>query len=127
MRNFREIDASLYQSDLLTFQSGTESGTDWRTLTCGVSEDRNMPAKFEMTWDSRNRRWRKMHNGQRYVVSCQELGTLETKEGSYQQANRWWAAKKAEVEGQKPQKPKSIHEVMLPKFRDWASRHGLTE
>ncbi|MDR3582533.1 MAG: tyrosine-type recombinase/integrase [Candidatus Pacebacteria bacterium] len=57
-----------------------------------------MPAKFLMSWMPRERRWKKMHRGKVYVVSCRHLGTPETKEGSWKEANEWWAATKAEAE-----------------------------
>lgn len=57
-----------------------------------------MPAKFDLTWDSKNRRWRKFYNGQRYVISARQLDAPETKEGSYQAANAWWSKKKAEID-----------------------------
>jgi integrase len=59
-----------------------------------------MPASYEMSWDARNRRWHKMHRGQRFVVSCRQLRTPETKEGSYHQANIWWRQKLSEIESQ---------------------------
>jgi len=44
------------------------------------------------------RRWRKMYKGRIFTVSCRELGKPETKEASYQAANRWWTKKLAEIE-----------------------------
>jgi integrase len=40
----------------------------------------------------------KMYKGHRYVISCKALGVPETKEASYQAANIWWGAKKAELD-----------------------------
>ena len=57
-----------------------------------------MPASYDLTWDTTNKRWRIMHKGQRYVVSCRQLGMPPTKEGSYQAANHWWRQKLAEIE-----------------------------
>jgi integrase len=57
-----------------------------------------MPASFDLTWDGTNKRWRIMHKGQRYVVSCRQLGTPPTKEASYVAANEWWKQKLAEIE-----------------------------
>ena len=57
-----------------------------------------MPASYDLTWDATNKRWRIMHKGQRYVVSCRQLGMPPTKEGSYQAANDWWRQKLAEIE-----------------------------
>ena len=44
-------------------------------------------------------RWRKLHRGKVYVISCKELGAPPTKEGSYQAANAWGERKRAEIEG----------------------------
>lgn len=43
-----------------------------------------------MTWEPRKLRWRKMHKGTIYTISCEALGVPPTKEESYQAANRWW-------------------------------------
>jgi hypothetical protein len=44
----------------------------------------------------------KEYKGKKYAVSCRQLNCPETKEASYPQANRWWAAKKAEIDGYVP-------------------------
>src|SRR5436309_1160275 len=51
-----------------------------------------------MTWVPSRRRWTAMHKGQRFWVSCKALGVPETKEDSYQAANAWWIAKRAEID-----------------------------
>jgi integrase len=51
-----------------------------------------------MSWDDKQSRWVKMYKGQRYTVACSVLGVPATKEQSYQAANRWWEAKRAEVD-----------------------------
>src|SRR5262245_17445726 len=56
-----------------------------------------MPRKTLMTWAPSSRRWRKMHRGVWYSVSCRQLGVAETKEASWRAANAWWQAKLAEV------------------------------
>ncbi len=56
-----------------------------------------MPASYEMSWIPKLRRWSKMYRGRRYVVSCRQLGTPETKEGSYKAANEWWRQKLADI------------------------------
>src|SRR4051812_43916205 len=58
-----------------------------------------MPRKFDLTWDSTRLRWRKVHRGKVYVISCKELGAPPNKEGSYQAANDWWETKRAEIDG----------------------------
>jgi integrase len=55
-----------------------------------------------MTWIPGRRGWMKEYKHKKYAVSCRQLGTPETKEGSYQAANDWWAAKRAEVDGYAP-------------------------
>ena len=58
-----------------------------------------MPAAYLMGWEPTRRRWWKQYRNTRYVVSWRQLDAPETKEGSYQAANAWWLAKKAEVDG----------------------------
>lgn len=48
-----------------------------------------------MSWDARNGSWQKMYKGQRYFVTCGQLGCPATKQASYQAANVWWSAKVA--------------------------------
>jgi hypothetical protein len=33
-----------------------------------------MPASYSMTWEPKPRRWRIMHKGKLYTVSCRKLG-----------------------------------------------------
>jgi integrase len=56
-----------------------------------------MPANYLMSWEPTRRRWWKMENGKRHVVSVRQLRKFfndhniqETKESSYQHANAWW-------------------------------------
>jgi integrase len=51
-----------------------------------------------MSWDPAQLRWCKTYKSQRYTVACSVLGAPATKEGSYQKANEWWVAKRAEVD-----------------------------
>ncbi|HEX5471087.1 MAG TPA: hypothetical protein VFW73_04340 [Lacipirellulaceae bacterium] len=47
-------------------------------------------------------RWVKMYRGQRYRISCDDLGvrrTQWTKEGSYHAANDWWRQRKRAIDG----------------------------
>src|SRR4051812_36817070 len=64
-----------------------------------------MPAAYLIAWEPTRRRWWKHDRKTRYVVSCRQLDASETKEGSYQAANAWWLAKKAEVDGKLPPRP----------------------
>lgn len=61
-----------------------------------------MPRTFYMTWEKSQTRWRKMHKGKIYFVSCDNLllpTACWTKELSYRAANDWWSRKRAELEG----------------------------
>jgi integrase len=49
-----------------------------------------MAKRYQMTWKPETRRWRKMHRGKWYSVSCRQLGVPETKEASWKAANEWW-------------------------------------
>jgi len=49
-----------------------------------------MPKNYQMTWVPSSRRWRKVHRGKVYMLSCRQLGVPETKEASWQAANEWW-------------------------------------
>ena len=42
-----------------------------------------MAISYQMTWIPSGRRWRKVYKGKAFVVSCRQLGTLETKEASW--------------------------------------------
>ena len=42
-------------------------------------------------------RWTKMHNGQRFRVTCDDLRAPKNKEDSYLAANEWWRKKLIEI------------------------------
>ncbi len=81
-----------------------------------------MPAKFDLTWDSTNTRWRVMYRGKRFVVSCRQLGTPESKEASYQAANAWWQAKRAEIDGQTLADPHYVAVKAIGQRIDWSKK-----
>jgi hypothetical protein len=58
-----------------------------------------MPRKYEMSWDGPpNYRWVKMFKGQRYRVTCEELGAMVwTKDATRQLANEWWRGELAKI------------------------------
>ena len=57
-----------------------------------------MPAAYLMRWEGAPAyRWVKMHNGQRFRVSCDDLKAPKTKEDSYLAANKWWRRKLTEI------------------------------
>ena len=83
-----------------------------------------MPASFLMSWEPTRRRWWKQYRGRRYLVSCRQLGTRETKEASYQAANSWWLSKKIEIDGQHP----NAHLIREQERRlEWSELHGRTD
>ena len=83
-----------------------------------------MPAAYLMAWEPTRRRWWKQYRKTRYVVSCRQLVAPETKEGSYQAANAWWLAKKAEVDGKFT--PHPLADLLEARARRlaWARAHG---
>jgi integrase len=83
-----------------------------------------VPALYLMTWDSEHRRWRKLYKGARYVVSCRQLGAVETKEGSYRAANEWWRSKQVEIDGTRLPHPHAETLELLARQRDWARQQG---
>ena len=83
-----------------------------------------VPASFLMSWEPTRRRWWKQYRGRRYLVSCRQLGTRETKEASYQAANSWWLSKKIEIDGQHP----NTHLIREQERRlEWSELHGRTD
>lgn len=72
-----------------------------------------MPARFDMSWEPKCRRWWKQFRGHRYVVSCRQLKAPGTKLGSYQYANAWWKKKRAEILGQAAPHPFSDYLDLL--------------
>ncbi len=59
-----------------------------------------------------------------YQVSCDQLDCPQTKADSYQAANAWWSAKKAEIDSE-PSSGKWSYEIKtLEQRRDWLRAHG---
>jgi integrase len=54
-----------------------------------------MAKRYLMTWKPETGRWRKMHRGKWYSVSCKQLGVPDTKEASWKAANEWWETQAA--------------------------------
>jgi integrase len=74
-----------------------------------------MPISYLMSWEASARRWWKMADGKRYVVSVRQLrkhfgepSIGGTKEGSAQWANRWWR----ETNQQSPATRASTHPLV---------------
>ena len=86
-----------------------------------------MPAAYLMAWEPTRRRWWKQYRNTRFVVSCRQLDAPETKEGSYREANAWWLAKKAEVDGKLP--PHPLADLIEGRARRlaWARSHGRAD
>jgi len=74
-----------------------------------------------------------MLGGTRYVVSCRQLSAWvgthvpDNKEQSYQHANQWWRAKKAEVEASLPPHPNSQYLDLLGRRLAWSQAHGRND
>lgn len=54
--------------------------------------------RYSMTWVASTRRWKKMHRGKMFVVSCRQLDAAETKEASWRAANAWWEEQRKRVD-----------------------------
>jgi len=65
---------------------------------CSRLEDA-VARNYHMTWVLARKGWLKYHKGKMYSVSCRQLGTEATKDGSWSAANEWWVVKQTEVEG----------------------------
>ena len=83
----------------------------------GVSE------RCIMTWDKSKARWKKLHHGKWYRVTCTDLDCEPTKEDSYRAANEWWRRKQAELD----RHPHAGAMEMLDTRIDWAKGHGMPE
>jgi hypothetical protein len=70
-----------------------------------------MARRFLMTWVPSRKGWLKHYRGGMYSVSCRQLGVEETKEASWQAANRWWEAKKGEIDA-RPRQPDPEREFL---------------
>lgn len=89
-----------------------------------TTQDSHMPRQYSMTWESPKSRWRKLYRDKLYVISCKQLGVPASKEASYQAANRWWAAKRAEIDGNLPPHPNAQYLNILGQRLAWAQAHG---
>ena len=83
-----------------------------------------MPRSYLMTWESGTRRWRIKHRNKVYTISCRALGVPPTKEQSYQAANAWWTAKRAEIEAGSPP-PRPHADALAEIARRLAWRKGM--
>src|SRR4051794_17448843 len=86
-----------------------------------------MPASYLMSWEPTRRRWWKMRDGRRFVVSVRQLrkhfgepAIPETKDGSYQFANRWWS----EQVPAPPPHPHASNLARLAEQESWSHAHG---
>lgn len=55
-----------------------------------------------MSWKPKERRWKKLHRGVMYVISCRKLGVPETKEDSWRAANEWFEKQREAREKPEP-------------------------
>ena len=70
-----------------------------------------MAVKPLMTWNAPTTTWFKKYKKQRVAVSCRQLGTPKTKEGSTAVANEWFRQKRLEIDQRlaaPPQHPENI-------------------
>ncbi len=85
-----------------------------------------MPRQYLMSWEGPpNSRWVKMYRGQRYRVTCAELGAMVwTKEATGKLANKWWEKKLAELTGPSPvaQVLQAVEEMPIHKLRELMER-----
>lgn len=93
-----------------------------------------MPVKYEMSWEPTRRRWWKQYEGKRYVISCRQLAKWageyvpQTKEGSRPFANRWWIAKKREIDHAPPADHPFAEDLRAIQARlEWLERNGSAE
>lgn len=77
-----------------------------------------------MTWEPGPRRWRKFFKGTVHIISCRQLNVPETKEGSYQAANAWWQAKRAEIIGRESPGPQQHIIDQLEPRKAWYQQRG---
>lgn len=82
-----------------------------------------MPARHDLTWEPATKRWKKIHRGKAYTISCKKLGVPPTKEASYQAANEWWRKKQVELDGAAY---KPVHGTLgeLRRRVEWADSQG---
>ncbi len=80
--------------------------------------------RCQMTWEAPKLRWRKLHRGKLYIVSCRALGVPETKADSYLAANAWWATRRAEIDGSHPVRPNDDLLTEMELRRDVCRRLG---
>ncbi len=86
-----------------------------------------MARVYHMTWIPSRRGWMKEYRGRKYAVSCRQLGTPETKDGSYQAANAWWEAKRLETDSTArarlpaPRTPAPMEDIVSALYGDGTS------
>jgi hypothetical protein len=86
-----------------------------------------MPRSYLMTWDPGPRRWRKVYKGITYTVSCRDLKVPQTKDVSYQTANAWWTAKRADIDKSTSPPSDRHHERVISKLEkrlEWCLANG---
>jgi integrase len=64
----------------------------------------------------------KEYRGKKYAVSCRQLNAPESKEGSYMQANSWWANKKAEIDRLNAPPAPGTPQAIAALLQAWAGR-----
>jgi site-specific recombinase XerD len=82
-----------------------------------------MARKYLLTWEPATKRWRKMHKGKVYVISCKALDCPPTKEGSYLAANQWWEHQFTKIKEPVCRFDYIIEE--LERRKSWMTQQGL--
>jgi hypothetical protein len=75
-----------------------------------------------MTWIRSQKRWTKMYKGTRYYVSTRELGMPATEADSLLAANRWWEAKRAEIDGGRAAPAPGTDQAVAAILEAWAGQ-----
>jgi hypothetical protein len=59
-----------------------------------------MAKKCLMMWYPKRACWQKRYRGKLYQISCRQLKSTPTKDGSLDAANLWWEAKQKELDAE---------------------------
>jgi integrase len=76
-----------------------------------------------MTWEGAKSRWRKMHHGITYTISCDALDCPRTKQDSWRQANEWWEHQFTKIKEPSCRFDDVLEE--LARRKSWLLHHGL--
>ena len=85
-----------------------------------------MARKPLMTWQAKQQRWFKKYRGKIHAVSCRQLNTERTKDGSVLAANLWWEEKRRKLDAQEQRPEPSTKEIrgIYHKMAQWYQSQG---